>query len=223
MRVTRDPEGGGPQATFAFIDLAGFTALTETHGDEEAVEWLDRFATVVQGSLASSDQLIKTIGDAVMLRFTDPGAGVTAVMATFEACAPSTGLPLPRAGIHHGPAVQRGLDWFGTTINLAARITALASPGELLATQPVAEAARASGIKVVEHGQHPLRNLRGLVEVYALHPDRHPQREVDPVCRMQVERQDAAGHLRHGGRDFWFCSLSCAAQFAQDPDHHALG
>ena len=45
-----------------------------------------------------------------------------------------------------------------------------------------------------------------------------PRRLVDPVCHMAVERDDAAGSLRHGGVEHWFCSLECAASFAVDPD-----
>lgn len=41
---------------------------------------------------------------------------------------------------------------------------------------------------------------------------------IDPVCRMQVARADAAGRLRHRDRDHWFCSLRCAAAFAAAPD-----
>jgi adenylate cyclase len=220
--VTAEPVQSYPEATFAFIDLAGFTALTETHGDQDAVAWLDRFAAVVAASLASPEQLVKTIGDAVMLRFSDPAAGVAAVTATFRACTPRTGLPLPRAGMHHGAAVQRGDDWFGTTVNLAARITALARPGELLATQPVAAAARVGGVVVVDRGLHPIRNLGDPIELFELHPD--PERGahvVDPVCRMQVDPHLAAGQLSHRNTDFWFCSLSCAAAFANDPDRYA--
>jgi adenylate cyclase len=217
------PESGpaGQEATFAFIDLAGFTALTETHGDQDAIAWLDRFAAVVAATLESPEQLVKTIGDAVMLRFADPGAGVAAVTATFRACTPRSGMPLPRAGMHHGAAVPRGDDWFGTTVNLAARITALARPGELLATQPIAEAARAGGVVVIDRGPHPIRNLGEPVELYELHPDPHRGAQVvDPVCRMQVDPHLAAGHLHHHQTDFWFCSLSCVAAFAQDPDRY---
>ena len=62
-----------PVRTFAFVDISGFTALTEAHGDEEAVATLARFREITHAALAPSDILVKTIGDAVMLAFSQPG------------------------------------------------------------------------------------------------------------------------------------------------------
>ena len=54
------------ERTFAFVDLAGFTALTEAHGDEEAVATLSRFRAMTSRALDGRGVLVKTIGDAVM-------------------------------------------------------------------------------------------------------------------------------------------------------------
>ena len=60
-------------ATFLFADIAGFTALTEAHGDEEAVQLVEDFARVVQKELPQVDgEYIKSVGDALMLRVPDP-------------------------------------------------------------------------------------------------------------------------------------------------------
>ena len=45
---------------------------------------------------------------------------------------------------------------------------------------------------------------------------------IDPVCRMRVQATKAAGRLQHEGVDYWFCSLSCARQFAEDPSAFSL-
>jgi class 3 adenylate cyclase len=57
------------EATFAFVDLAGFTAVTEAHGDAEAVSIVRMFRDRALDVLRPGDELVKTIGDAVMLRF----------------------------------------------------------------------------------------------------------------------------------------------------------
>lgn len=62
--------------TFAFVDLAGFTALTEAHGDLEAIGTVKAFRERVEALLAPGDRLVKTIGDAVMLAFPTPRAAV---------------------------------------------------------------------------------------------------------------------------------------------------
>jgi len=67
------------ERTFSFVDLAGFTALTEAHGDLDAVDLLDRFISLARDSLSAGDELVKSIGDAVMLATPGPGAAVAAL------------------------------------------------------------------------------------------------------------------------------------------------
>ncbi len=93
-------------ATFGFVDLAGFTALTEAHGDADAVAMLERFEATTTASLGDTGRLVKTIGDAVLLAFDEPTAAVTAVVSLFAAMQ-GTDLPVARGGLHHGAAVER--------------------------------------------------------------------------------------------------------------------
>jgi len=65
--------------TFALVDLAGYTALTETHGDEHAAELATTFAALATECLASGDRLVKPIGDAVLPASTNPSAGISLV------------------------------------------------------------------------------------------------------------------------------------------------
>lgn len=89
--------------TFAMVDLAGYTALTETHGDEHAAELATTFTALARDSLGSGDRLIKPIGDAVLLTAPDPDAGISLVDRLLSASADLEGFPLARAGLHHGP------------------------------------------------------------------------------------------------------------------------
>jgi class 3 adenylate cyclase len=206
------------EATFGFVDLAGFTALTEAHGDEQAVSLLDRFAAIAEASLGPRDRLVKTIGDAVMVAFADPDAALDGTARLFEACLAEAGMPVPRAGLHHGEAIERDDDFFGATVNLAARVAGQAYGGQVLATAPVADTARQRGIHVVDLGSFTLRNLAVPVELFELGLcPASAGTTIDPVCRMQVPRTAAAGRLRHHDTDYWFCSLECAASFAADP------
>ncbi|RFZ21386.1 pH-sensitive adenylate cyclase [Mycobacterium marinum] len=208
--------------TFGFVDLAGFTALTDAHGDREAVTLVDRFETVVAESLTADDQLVKTIGDAVMLRFATPATAVAGARRIFARCTSGTGFPAPRAGLHHGPAVARGQDWFGATVNVAARVAAHSRGGQLLATRNVAETARRAGTRVAALGTVHLRNVVAPVELYDL--DVGAQiggMVIDPVCRMQVASGDVAGTVHHQGRKYSFCSTGCIAQFVAQPGRYA--
>ncbi len=217
-QVRGEASVSGVTATFGFVDLAGFTALTEAHGDAEAVVMLDRFESTARYSLCDGGRLVKTIGDAIMLAFDEPAAAVTSVVALFGALQ-STDLPVARCGLHHGAAVERNGDYFGASVNLAARIAGQAHGGQVLVTLAVAGEAQAAGLSVVELGCFDLRNIAEPVELFELRvaSDDGPTL-VDPVCRMQVERDSAAGRLRHLDRDYWFCSLQCASIFTADPD-----
>jgi adenylate cyclase len=210
-------------STFGFVDLAGFTALTDAHGDREAIALVDRFEAAANSALTADDQLVKTVGDAVMLRFDTIVNAISGTAAIFQRCTGEAGFPVLRAGLHHGPAVARGHDWFGATVNLTARVAAQARGGQLLATAQVAQTARQLGVTVTGLGVFGLHNVIAPVELFDVSVGAPVAGTViDPVCRMQVQIAAAAGTLRHGGTDWWFCSLECAAAFASAPDRYSL-
>lgn len=205
--------------TFALVDLAGFTALTETHGDDRAADLAVEFAELARALLEPGDRLIKTLGDAVLLASAGPSSGLRLVRRILETGYRRNGFPIARVGLHHGPAVERDEDMFGAAINLTARVAAQAAGGQVLATAALLDAAKEAGVATMSLGTFDLRNVASPIELFdvALHPP-PAGGSVDPVCRMHVERARSAGRLRHGEADFWFCSLECAAKFAASPD-----
>jgi adenylate cyclase len=209
-----DPAG----RTFIFIDLAGFTAMTEAMSDDDAADVVARFCEIAREALGSEDRLVKSIGDAVMLVSPTPATGLQLVTRTLDLVAGETSFPLPRAGLHHGPAAERDGDFFGAAVNLAARVAGQAHGGQVLATISVADTARQRNLRVVDLGSFRLRSVADELDLYEIHVG--PSVEggaIDPVCRMRVERDVAAGRLRHQEVDYWFCSLKCAALFAAAP------
>lgn len=208
--------------TFAMVDLAGYTALTETHGDEEAADLATTFADLARSCLGDFDRLIKCIGDAVLLASSDPRSGLALVERLLAETCELDGFPLARAGLHHGPAVERDGDMFGAAVNLAARVAGQAAGGQTLATDAVAKTARQDGRSVTSFGSFELRNVSEPQELFevSLGPTRSAG-SVDPVCRMWVDHGRATGFLRYDDQDHWFCSLECAEQFASSPDRYA--
>ncbi len=203
----------------AFVDMAGFTALTETQGDEDAAKIATRFADLTRATLQPGERLVKTIGDAVLV--TSPTAR-SAVSLVERLLVRATGLPSLRAGLHHGPVVERDDDVFGATVNLAARVAAEANAGEVLGTKVIADAANDAGIPVIELGDVLLKNVTGAVALYSLGLVLGAsETPIDPVCQMPIDRRSAAGNLKYSGKQYWFCSLTCAAAFASNPAWHA--
>jgi hypothetical protein len=92
------------------------------------------------------------------------------------------GLPLVRVGMHTGSAVERDGDWFGATVNLAARVSAAAAGGEALLTAATrAACGDLEGVELRERGRRAFRNVGEPVPVYAAVRQGHTTR---PVCRL---------------------------------------
>jgi adenylate cyclase len=196
-------------ATFLFADIAGFTALTEAHGDEEAVALVTRFAESVAGELpAVGGQHVKTIGDALMLRVPDPGDAILLGIRIADGLLGQHGTPPVRVGLHHGDAVERAGDYFGAAVNLAARVSSVAAGGEVLVSgETAALVPELEGVVFESRGRHELRNVGEPIEIFAARPvgAASASLPVDPVCRMAVDPERAPGRLLHDGRAYFFC------------------
>jgi adenylate cyclase len=132
----RDTSLGRVLVTLCFIDLTGFVRYTEEEGEEEALDVVERFIETVEATLPAEATIVKTIGDEVMIVSPDP-ASLTEWAVGFLALFQDR--PRPRVGIHHGYAVYRDGDYFGTEVNLVHRIVNRALGGEVLVTDRVVE------------------------------------------------------------------------------------
>src|SRR3954471_22265966 len=187
-------------ATFLFADIAGFTALNEAHGDEGSATLSAHFSIAIKAELPSCDGAhVKSIGDALMLRIPDPGAAIALGLRIAGDLMRDHGAPAVRVGLHHGPAIERGGDYFGATVNLAARVSAAAVGGEVLMTAHTAALAPVlEGVVYESRGRRDLHNVRQPVELVAavrLGEADGTHLAVDPVCRMAVDPERAAGRL----------------------------
>jgi adenylate cyclase len=210
-------------ATFMFADIAGFTALTEAHGDQEAAKLVGDFCDAVDAELAAfGGTQVKTIGDALMLHIPDPGKAVLLGLRIAHDVLQGHGAPGVRVGMHHGPAIERDGDYIGSAVNIAARVSAAASGGEVLLTaQTAAAAPQVEGVLYESRGRQTLRNIHDPVElVAAVRQGRTSDRglAIDPVCRMAVDPEHAAGRLNYKDATYFFCTLTCAGAFARHPD-----
>lgn len=150
----------------AFADLVGYTSLGGNLPPEELGRIAGRLAELASDTVRRPVTLVKTIGDAAMFVSPDADAIVSVVdrlVRRIEAEGPA--FPAVRAGIAFGPATIRGGDWFGATVNLASRVTALAKPGQVLATEAVQRRATA----VTWTRRRRRRRVKGIDERVRLH------------------------------------------------------
>jgi adenylate cyclase len=128
----------------AFLDLSGYTALAEEHGDQAAAEVAAGVADVVhEVAVGHGGRPIKWLGDGVMMHFADPPAAVASGLDLIEETERAISAPA-RVGINAGPVVVQEGDYFGRTVNVAARIADYAGPREVLVSEQAREAAASS-------------------------------------------------------------------------------
>ncbi|WP_234811450.1 adenylate/guanylate cyclase domain-containing protein [Mycolicibacterium elephantis] len=139
-------ENDTADATFAFVDLAGFVVLTEICGDRQAARLAGRLTDLARQAARPGVTIVKTIGDAVMLRADTPEPMVATVLDLADRAADEDGFLALRAGIHHGSAVHRGGDYFGHAVNLAARVTAVAGAGQAVLTKQIQDTCTGLGV-----------------------------------------------------------------------------
>jgi adenylate cyclase len=208
-------------ATVAFVDLAGFSAIADVYGDASAIAVLERFEELVRDALDGLGPPIKWIGDEAMFGFPDPLTALQMLGRLLPACRSEPRIPLTRTGLNHGPVLRRANDLFGSTVNVAARIAAFASPGQLLATRPIAEIATASGIVARDIGKVALRSIAEHAELFSIElaPAFDPA-WIDPVCKMHAPY---AAYRRSAPTEPWFCSERCAEAYRRSPETYHGG
>jgi class 3 adenylate cyclase len=185
-----DQRLGITSLTFVFTDLKGSTELYERVGDLEAFELVKaHFRTLNEVVAMNAGAVVKTIGDAVMATFPTPDRALSAALGMREAMRELNERRghedlLLKIGIHEGPCLavtlNDRLDYFGQTVNIAARVQGLATSRSIFATRPVVEYPASthvlgeSGCEALAQ-QFALRGIAGEVAVYEI-PWKDPAR-----------------------------------------------
>jgi adenylate cyclase len=166
-RAVGAPLPGARHITVAFADLAGFTRLGEVVPPEELGQLASRLADLARDVAVPPVRFIKTIGDAVMFVCTEPAPLLDAVLKLVEITDSDNDFPRLRAGIASGPAVSRAGDWFGSPVNLASRVTAVALPGAVLAAESARdELGEGAGFSWSFAGARHLKGIKGEVRLF---------------------------------------------------------
>jgi class 3 adenylate cyclase len=203
-------------AAVVFVDMSGFTAFTETHGDHTAARLAETFAATAAAVLGPADELVKTLGDAVLVTSDQTTAAVGFLRRLTAETGRRPGFPMLRAGIAAGPLVKRNGDVFGSTVNTAARLATVAQAGQVVVNDVAASALSAADrTAMTALGPLTLRNVGAPVEAFGLDIGTHHQQHVDPVCRMLVATASPELSVTYSDVPYRFCSTRCLQQFTQ--------
>ena len=217
--MTPAPETERVVRCFVVLDLVGFTALNDTHGDTLAAQLAVSLAAHAKASVLPGVEVVKYLGDGVLVAAAAVGTALEFVDQILERLA-ADAFPLAvRVGVHEGPAVAVEGDYLGSSLNLVARLSHEARPGQVIATADVAVQASDLGLDVAHIGDRDLRHIGEPVSLYAiLVPALSSSAPLDPVCHMRLTEGILAITLRWRDETIGFCSADCAERFGRDPD-----
>ena len=154
------------EVTVCFADMVEFTKLGERLEFDELGRITGRLGELASAAVAPPVRLVKLIGDAAMIVGPEPAPVVESALTLVESAdAEGDAFPSLRAGLALGQAVPRGGDWYGRPVNLASRITAIARPGSVLASQEVHDALE-DAYDWSFAGSRRLKGIDGSVRLY---------------------------------------------------------
>jgi adenylate cyclase len=154
-----------------FADLSGYTRLTEEAGDEVATQVSLTLAQLVSEIAARHrGEVVKMLGDGVLFHFRDPVDAVRASLEIVESVRPR-GLPPAHIGVNAGPMIYDEGDYFGRTVNIAARIASQAGAGQVFVGEDFVRSISPKGFQVVELGEFELKGIARPVKLFQAVPD----------------------------------------------------
>lgn len=159
-------EPGQPRwATIGFVDLDGSTRATERLGADAMAPALTRFEEwSAELAVAAGGRVVKYIGDEVMFTVPDLTAGAQVAVELIDRVGDDPVLGSARAGLAHGPLLSRDGDWYGSTVNLAARLAEKAKPGTVLLSGDGAQDVPGAAAR----GRRRVRDLPERVELWRI-------------------------------------------------------
>jgi len=209
--------------TLLIADLSGYTALTETHGALHASEIVLRFGRMAEASLEPGVVMVDRVGDQVLCAGPDPLAVLRTALRLSAKVEREPDFLSMQAGIHQGAVVEREGRLFGSPLNITARIAAHARRGQILCTEPIAQAAlRISDLESRSIGERRFKNVSIPMVIYELLRSGSVADSgmIDPVCRMRVDIEHGAATADYEGATYHFCSHECARLFSEAPERY---
>jgi adenylate cyclase len=202
-------------------DLSGYSALTETHGAVTAANLIDKYVGIVENCLVGDCKLQERTGDEVMIVSASPDYLLATAARIINHTSNEENFLQVHGGLHYGNVLKRNNSYFGSTINLTARITEKASPGTFWGSSEFINALTdKSLLKLDPKGKHRFKNVKEEKELAELLNADVNFYVIDPVCRMLL--LDKSRAIQHpGDNDLFFCSHTCLDIFKNRRTAHS--
>lgn len=199
-------------------DLSGYTALTETHGAASAANLIDRYIEIVEKCLVGDSSLKERTGDEVMIVSASPDHLLSTAVLIMKNTSAEENFLQVHGGLHYGNVLTRNNSFFGSAVNLTARIAAKASPGTFWCSGDFIDALDdKSAVKFHSKEKHSFKNVKERKELAEVLNTDINSFFIDPVCRMLIV--DKAKAIPHSEKPhLFFCSQACHDIFSKQPD-----
>lgn len=201
-------------------DLTGYTAMTEIHGAESALAIVNKYLALAKQSMHGNARLLERVGDQLVIVSEDPYDIAVTATELVSRCAAEPEFLMIHAGIHFGPVLENEGSYFGTAMNLAARIAANAPRGKILCSKEFID--HLAAIHTVSFGSYAEFKLKNIMqpvlaaELITNELVNSSQMFIDPVCHMQVENPDLY-QFTYNHTTYHFCSEQCREIFISNP------
>ena len=196
-------------------DLSGYSALTETHGPVTAADLIDKYISLAENCLVDDCKLHQQTGDEIM--FVSKSSDVmlaTAKQLSIKMAKEEYFLQV-HGGLHYGPVIKRGSNYFGSAVNLTARIASKAAAGAFYCSVEFINSIDDKSTCIFQSkGNHQLKNISVEKELFELNIDKIKANYIDPVCRMLILQPSNA--IRHPNEEIYFCSAQCLNAYREN-------
>lgn len=189
-------------------DLSGYTALTETHGAVSAADLIDNYIRIAETCLVGDSRLHERNGDEIMVVSTSADALLQTALLIGEKASDEENFLQIHGGLHFGKVLKRGDSYFGSPINLTARIASDADAATFCCSGEFIKALTdKSKYKMKSKGLQHFKNISAGKEIFEVSIKRKTTVHIDSVCRMLLLNLNEA--VQHPFEEKYFCSSHC--------------
>ena len=219
LTLYSDPEADIMEKEIAILmaDLSGYTAMTEVHGAGRAIKVVNTFTRLVEKSLFESSRLLERVGDQVVIVSEKADDLARTAVELYKITEQERHFLPVHAGLHFGPVLEQYRSFYGSTINVAARIASEAKGRSLLASFDFISALKhPKSFHYKLYGTRHFKNVLTPTKLFSIIPEvtnHAPAYYIDPVCQMQIKKGENNFNYTKDGKEYHFCSHECLSIF----------
>jgi len=204
-----------------FVDLSGYTALTDIHGSYTAFKTIEVFQEIALKSLVGKTVIRERIGDELLITSPEPTDLLTTVLKLRRIAEQTSEFLKIKASLHYGELLVSNDKLFGAALNLASRIISIAKSSQIVTSQDFVDLLPKSEKVLFEKiDSCKFKNVGESIAIFKLRDSyftNDSMNVVDPVCKMILISNNEMLEQEHLGNRYFFCSQKCEKLFVQNP------